>query len=85
MAAKSAALKIVSSTARAPERDSIARAIVPATFLKAFAQAAARSLTVETTASDNVETAIRIGNTGVAENFAKLAAACGTTASAAHP
>lgn len=71
-------LKIVSSRAssKPAELTSSARGIIPVTLIKGFADPAARSLMVETASRDNAETAIRIGNLGVAQHLPKLAAAC---------
>ena len=73
-------LKIVSSRvaaiAKPPELTSSARGIVPIALMKSFADVGTRSLTVETASRDNAETAIRIGNTGVAQYLPKLTAAC---------
>ena len=78
MGQKSTALKISSSetTAKPVELSSIARAMLPAAVVKAFADTANRSLTVSTLSKGNVATTIRIGNTGVARSFAQLAASC---------
>ena len=74
-----AVLKIVSSElgSRPAELDSVARGVVPAALMQAFAEARNRSITVATRTISDAETAIRIGNTGVAANFAQLVAACG--------
>jgi hypothetical protein len=49
---------------------------MPSAIMKSLAEAGSRSVTVETAARDNGETAIRVGNTGLAQSLAKLAAAC---------
>ena len=59
-----------------PELVSSARGIVSAAFMKGLADWGSRSLTIETATSNNQETAIRVGNTGLAQHFAKFAAAC---------
>jgi hypothetical protein len=74
-----AVLKIVSSElgSRPAELDSVARGVVPAGLMQVFAEARNRSITVATRTVSDAETAIRIGNTGVAANFAQLVATCG--------
>jgi hypothetical protein len=73
-----AALRIVSSepTNKPPELISAARGVVTASLMKGFADGGTRSLTIETATTNNQETAIRVGNTGLARHFAKFAAAC---------
>jgi hypothetical protein len=75
---ESAVLRIVASesTTKPPELVSSARGIVSAAFMKGLADWGSRSLTIETATSNNQETAIRVGNTGLAQHFAKFAAAC---------
>lgn len=72
-------LEIVSSRlSGAPsELDTLASGVIAADVMQTFAQWGSRSLTVETVAADETETAIRIGNAGLAQHFPKLAAACG--------
>jgi len=74
-----AVLSIVSSEvgSHPSELDSIARGVVPATLVQAFAEARSRSITVATRTISDAETTIRVGNTGVAANFEQLVAACG--------
>ncbi len=74
-----AVLKIESSAvgSRSAELDSVARGVVPVALMQAFAEARNRSITVATRTVSDAETAIRMGNTGVAANFAQLVAACG--------
>lgn len=76
--ANSALLRIESSlvTAKPPGLASLARGMIPAAMVSSLAETGSRSLTVETMTRGNAETAIRIGNTGVARNFPRLAAAC---------
>ena len=54
---------------------SVARAACSAELLKAFAEGNGRSLTVET-ASDDITTAIRVGNAGFARALPQLIAGC---------
>jgi hypothetical protein len=74
-----AVLKIESSAVgdRSSELDSVARGVVPAALMQAFAEARNRSITVATRTVSDAETAIRMGNTGVALNFPQLTATCG--------
>jgi hypothetical protein len=44
--------------------------------MKGFADWGTRALTIETATTNNQETAIRVGNTGLARHFARFAAAC---------
>jgi hypothetical protein len=75
---KTVPLKIVSSglNDQRAARVSSANGILPAALVKALAETGNRSLTVTTSGTDNAVTTIRIGNTGVAANFAQLSAAC---------
>ena len=57
--------------------NSVARGVVPASLIQALAEARNRSITVATRTISDAETTIRVGNTGVSQNFAQLAAACG--------
>jgi hypothetical protein len=72
-------LEIVTSEARPqhPEIDSVARGILPGALVRVLASEGSHSLTVTTTTANNVETVIRMGNTGVAQNFPRFAASCG--------
>jgi hypothetical protein len=57
--------------------DSVARGVVPAALLKALAgEGTSRSLTISAVTAANIQTAIRLGNTGVAQYLPKLAASC---------
>jgi hypothetical protein len=78
LSGKAVPLKIVSSRSdrKATELDSVASGRVSADLIKAFADPRSRSMTIETT-SEDMATAIRIGNAGVARVFQRLAAACG--------
>ena len=72
----SAVLKVVSSERKdaMSELRSLAIGAVPDELVRGFAEGR-RSLVVETT-SDGMVTVIRIGNTGAAQNFPRLASAC---------
>lgn len=72
----SAALKVVSSERKdqLSELRSLAIGLVPDDLVRGFAEGR-RSIVVETT-SDGMVTVIRIGNTGAAQNFPRLASAC---------
>lgn len=56
--------------------NSKAQGPLPASLLKEFASARARSLMVETVSSMDESTAIRLGNSGVAQNLEQLAESC---------
>jgi len=75
---ESAVLRVVASepTTKPPELVSSARGIVSAGLMKGFAGWESRALMIETATTTNQETAIRVGNTGLAEVFPKFAAAC---------
>ena len=77
IAGKSVPLKVMSSQpgARTQEFDSVARGRVPVDLFKSFADPRSRSLLIETSSRDR-QTAIRIGNAGVARSFAQLATNC---------
>lgn len=79
IAGKSLPLKVVSSQpgSRTQEFDSVARGRVPVDLFKTFADPRSRSLLIETSSQDR-QTAIRIGNAGVARSFTQLATACST-------
>jgi hypothetical protein len=74
----SAVLRVVASesTTKPPELVSSARGVVSAHLMKGLADWGTRALMIETATTNNQETAIRIGNTGLAQHFAKFAAAC---------
>ena len=78
---KTVQLQIVSSqpTTRAQEMESVATGSISADLIKSFADVRSRSLSVETS-SEDTETAIRIGNAGVARTFSQFAAACAAQA-----
>jgi hypothetical protein len=75
---ETSALKVMMSetTAKPAELISSARGKVSAALVKSLAGGATRSLMVETATNRNEETAIRVGNTGLDQHFAKFAAAC---------
>ena len=73
---EAAALKVVTSEAKPSELISSARGKVSAALLKNLASGTTRSLTIETATNRNEEAAIRVGNTGLDQHFAKFAAAC---------
>jgi hypothetical protein len=75
---ESAVLRVVASeaTMKPPELVSSARGIVSASLMKGFAEWESRALMIETATTTNQQTAIRVGNTGLAEVFPKFAAAC---------
>jgi hypothetical protein len=74
----SAVLRVVASetAGKPPELVSSARGVVSASFVKGFAEWGNRALMIETATTNNQETAIRVGNTGLAQLFPKFAAAC---------
>jgi hypothetical protein len=78
VAGKPVTLKVVSSRSNSKphEIDSVATGTVSADLIKTFADTRARSLTVETS-SEDMATAIRIGNAGVSRTFSQFAASCG--------
>ena len=73
-----AVLRIVSSETASKQTElvSSARGVVTASLMKGLAEWGTRALTIETATTNNQETAIRVGNTGLARQFAKFAAAC---------
>jgi hypothetical protein len=77
LSGKSVALKVLSSrpNGRPLEIESVAHGRLPADSLKAFAEPGGRSLTVET-ASQDITTAIRVGNAGFARALPQLLAGC---------
>jgi hypothetical protein len=81
-----ATLKIVSSelSSKPTELASVARGTVAATLVRSFADASNRSLTVFTSSNPDTQTAIRVGNTGVADGFPQFAAGCGKKTAAAN-
>ena len=76
---KTAPLDIVSSLNEQPhELRTLANGTLSAELVKSFAEAAGDSITVRTTGGVASGTMIRIGNTGFARAFSKLATSCGS-------
>jgi hypothetical protein len=75
---KSSPLEIVASHLNGTPREleTIAKGIVDTDLLKFFAEGATDSMTVRTTSTASPGTLIRIGNTGFARAYPRLAAAC---------
>jgi hypothetical protein len=75
---RSVQLDVIASEVRAKpyELDSTARGVVPAALIKALATEGNRSLTISAATTGNVETVIRMGNTGVAQNLPRFASGC---------
>jgi hypothetical protein len=80
LAGKTVPLKIVSSRVKAASQglDSVATGQFPADLLQMFAGRGSRSLVVETASDDDSDTAIRIGNAGMATGLSGLEASCTT-------
>jgi hypothetical protein len=78
MGPKSATLKVSSSQMgnRSAEVSSVARGVIPAAQMQAFADANDRSMTVIASSGAESQTTIRVGNTGVADGFPQLASSC---------
>ncbi len=74
----SVVLRVVASetAGKPPELVSSARGVVSASLVKNLAEWGNRALMIETATTNNQETAIRVGNTGLAQLFPKFAAAC---------
>ena len=74
----SAVLRVVASesTVKPPELISSARGVVSANLMKNLADWGSRAVMIETATTNNQETAIRVGNTGLAQLFPKFASAC---------
>ncbi len=81
---RTAMLAVQSSEWRADatELDTLARGSVPATFVRPLTDHANRSLTVTTAGAPEGETAIRIGNAGLAGHYRQFASGCGLRAEA---
>jgi hypothetical protein len=79
LAGRTTVLDIASSEAGANQLASLARGTIPASLVKYLAETGNRSVTVATS-SNNAGTVIRVGNSGVAQNYARLASACGRLA-----
>lgn len=75
---KSVPLKVVTSEVQPKQIDlnTVARGVVPLALMETLARDGNRSLTVTTATTGEVETVIRIGNTGVPQNLSRLAANC---------
>ena len=76
---QSSSLEIISSrpTSAAHELQTLATGALPKSAMQSFADAAVDSLTVQTASTINPATVIRVGSSGFAQNFSRLAAACG--------
>ncbi|MGE3148222.1 MAG: hypothetical protein AB7K04_04070 [Pseudorhodoplanes sp.] len=70
-------LKVLSSEHKSKrlERQTLASATISAATMEMLAEAGSRSLMVSTSSADGT-TMIRIGNTGIEQNFPRLAASC---------
>ncbi len=86
MGPKSAALKVASSQMgnRTAEVSSVARGVIPAAQMQAFADANDRSMTVIASSGAEQQTTIRVGNTGVADGFPQLASSCSKKTASAN-
>ena len=75
---QSASLEIVSSHQKnaARELQTFATGALPKAAMQSFADAVVDSLTVQTASTINPATVIRVGSSGFAQNFSRLAAAC---------
>jgi hypothetical protein len=75
---QSSSLEIVSSrlTNAAHELQTLATGALPKSAVQSFADATVDSLTVQTASSMNPATVTRVGASGFAQNFSRLAAAC---------
>lgn len=75
---QSSSLEIVSSrqTNAARELQTLATGALPKSAVQSFADAAVDSLTVQTASTINPATVIRVGSSGFAQNFSRLATAC---------
>jgi hypothetical protein len=78
-AGQEAALKVVSSEHQDDELVTLAAGKIPAALVDGFGADGGHSMMVETQA-DKIRTAIRIGNTGVAQSLPRLASACSAVA-----
>lgn len=59
------------------EVESIARGVVPASFMKALTRDAGHPLTVATLTVNKVKTSIVVGSTGFSQSFTDMAGSCG--------
>jgi hypothetical protein len=75
---KSAPLAIGSSELTTPrfDRETFASGVLPASAVKTFAEAGAHSLIVSTSNGKGGATMVRVGNSGAAQYFPQLVAAC---------
>jgi hypothetical protein len=78
---RTAALDVISSEQNANQLASQARGTIPASVVKYLADTGNRSVTLAAS-SNNANTVIRVGNSGVAQHYARLASACGRLARA---
>jgi hypothetical protein len=76
---KTAALDVASSEANANQLASVARGTVPASLVRYLADTGNRSITV---AASGAGAVVRVGNSGIAQHYPRLAAACGKLARA---
>jgi hypothetical protein len=78
---RTVALDVSSSEPSANQLTSVARGTVPASLVKYLADTGNRSVTVAASGT-NAATVIRVGNSGIAQPYARLAATCGKLARA---
>jgi hypothetical protein len=78
---KTYVLDVASSEPSTNQTISLARGTMPASLVKYLADTGNRSVTVATT-SNHAGTVIRVGNSGVAHHYGRLASACGKLARA---
>ena len=76
---RTATLDVTSSEQNASQLASQARGTIPASVVKYLADTGNRSVTVAAS-SNHASTVVRVGNTGVAQHYARLASACGRLA-----
>ena len=74
---------VASSEARSPQGDieTVARGTMPKIFLRRFLEGDSKSLAVATTTKGDVQTSIRVGNTGMSQAFPLMAVPCAQKAS----
>ena len=78
---RTVALDIASSETSANQLASVARGTLPSSLVKYLADTGNRSVTVAAS-SNGAGTVIRVGNSGIAQPYARLASACGKLARA---
>lgn len=78
---RTTALDVTSSEPSSNQVASVARGTIPASLVKYLADTGNRSVTVAAS-SNSAGTVIRVGNSGIAQPFARLASACGKLARA---